>query len=72
MTKQQFITIYREKVSSLPWAIDLEKLGRFMQSMENTLAGDSTWNHDGPSVVAAWREIGGKGKPTLKALRALV
>jgi hypothetical protein len=71
MTKQQFITTYKEKVSALPWAIDSEKLGRFMQSMENTLAGASTWNHDGPSTVAAWREMGGKGKPTLKALRAL-
>jgi hypothetical protein len=71
MTKQQFITIYREKVSALPWAIDSEKLECFMQSVENTLAGASTWNHDGPSTIVAWREIGGKGKPTLKALRAL-
>jgi hypothetical protein len=71
MTKEQFITIYREKVSALPWANDAEKLQRFMQSVENTIAGACTWNHDGPSTVAAWREIGGKGKPTLKALRAL-
>jgi hypothetical protein len=71
MTKEQFINIYREKMSALPWANNAEKLQRFMQSVENTLAGASTWNHDGPSTVAAWREIGGKGKPTLKALREL-
>lgn len=26
---------------------------------------------DTPSILAAWRTVGGKGKPTLKALRAL-
>ncbi len=72
MTKQQFITIYREKVSALPWAIDSEKLERFMQSASDTIENKTnSWNHDGPSTIVAWREIGGKGKPTLKALRAL-
>jgi hypothetical protein len=72
MTKKQFITIYREKVSALPWAIDSEKLERFMQSAFDTIENKAnSWNFNGPSSVAAWREIGGKGKLTLKALRAL-
>ena len=43
-----------------------------MLSVRATLRGPvATWNFDGPATVAAWRAIGGKGKPTLKALRAL-
>jgi hypothetical protein len=72
MTKEQFITIYREKVSALPWANDSEKLQRFIQSASDTIENKAnSWNFNGPSSVAAWREIGGKGNPTLKALRAL-
>ncbi|NBW23492.1 MAG: hypothetical protein EBR82_87680, partial [Caulobacteraceae bacterium] len=72
MTKQKFITIYREKVLALAPAIDSEILERFMQSVSDTIENKANnWKFNGPSSVAAWREIGGKGKLTLKALRAL-
>jgi hypothetical protein len=71
MNKSSFLSEYRKAVSALPWASNPDKLERFMESCRATLNGASTWNHDGESCVAAWRAIGGKGKPTLKALRAL-
>lgn len=73
MTKTQFIERYRAELSQrYTWAQDTDKLARFMASVETTLRGPAaTWNHDGEAVTAAWRAIGGKGKPALKALRAL-
>jgi hypothetical protein len=74
MTKEQFLTAYREQLkATYAWARDdAAKLERFMASVRNTIShGVSTWVHDGEAVTAAWRAIGGKGKPTLKALRAL-
>jgi hypothetical protein len=76
MTKTAFIAAYRAKLIDLyAWAQDATKLDRFMSSVASTigftLGGTAPWNHEGAAVTAAWREIGGKGKPTLKALRAL-
>lgn len=73
MTKTQFLNLYRgELVARYPWAQDAAKLARFMASVESSIAGQGkTWNHDGEAVTAAWRAMGGKGKPTFKALCAL-
>lgn len=73
MTQVQFIKAYREQLlATYPWAQDEAKLKRFMASVAFTISGDAkTWNHDGEAVTAAWRAIGGKGKPTMKALRNL-
>lgn len=73
MNKQNFYSAYRESlVRAYLWAQDDAKLERFMGSVKGTMEGGAkTWNHDGESVIEAWRSIGGKGKPTLKALRAL-
>lgn len=73
MTKEKFLNEYRANlISTHEWARDPDKLARFMASVENTITtAAATWTHDGAAVVAAWRAIGGKGKPTLKALRAL-
>lgn len=73
MNRQSFISTYRaELIARFPWAQDADKLQRFMASVETTISTSAaTWNHDGEAVTAAWRAIGGKGKPTLKALRAL-
>jgi hypothetical protein len=71
MTKSLFLRAYREKLSALPWASNPDKLERFLESCRATLEGASTWQYDGELSVKAWRAIGGKGKPTLKALRAL-
>ena len=68
-----FLAAYRRELQSLyPWARDEDKLANFLQSARTTLTTKaSVWNHDGPAVAAAWRAVGGKGTPTLKALRAL-
>ena len=73
MTKTKFLTLYRaELVARYSWASDTAKLDRFMQSVSDTIHGSvNTWNNDGEAVISAWKQIGGKGKPTYKALRAL-
>lgn len=72
MTREEFLAAYRAAlVDAYMWASDDAHLSRFMDSVQRTLNGASAWNHDGDAVVTAWRAIGGKGKPTLKALRAL-
>lgn len=71
-TKSDFLAAYeRELFLRYEWTKDEPKMLRFMASVKATLTGANTWAHDGEAVVLAWRAIGGKGKPTLKALRAL-
>jgi hypothetical protein len=72
MTRAAFLNSYGfQLMARYEWARNADKLSRFLESCAATLNGASSWNHDGPAVMAAWRTIGGKGKPTLKALRAL-
>jgi hypothetical protein len=73
MTKDKFMAAYRaELLAQYPWASNPEKLSRFMASVWTSITTNkATWNHDGDAVRAAWHTIGGKGKPTLKALCAL-
>lgn len=72
MTKDKFLLHYRDELEKrYPWAQDKARLDRFMQSVTDTLSGQNTWNHDGEAVTRAWHIIGGKGKPTKKALREL-
>lgn len=73
MNRAAFLTAYRTRLlTAYTWTSDTGKLERFLSSVTETLAGRATsWNHDGDCVTAAWRDIGGRGRPTLKALRAL-
>jgi hypothetical protein len=73
MTKAEFISAYRNAlVKRYDWAANDAKLDRFMDNVSDTIhTPQSAWNHDGEAVTEAWRSIGGKGKPTLKALRGL-
>ena len=72
MTKKAFLDSYGfHLMARYEWARNADKLSRLLESCAMTLNGASAWNHDGPAVAAAWRTIGGKGKPTLKALRGL-
>ena len=73
MTRAAFLAAYRRGlVAWAPWAQDTGKLDRFMESVAETISTTrKTWIHDGPTTINAWRAIGGKGRPTLKALRAL-
>lgn len=74
MSKEDYIEAYAKMVKAeCPWAADEERFTNFMAGMRLTVEGRGTvWIHDGPVAVAAWKSLGGKGKPTLKALRALV
>lgn len=72
MTKAAFTEHYRSQLlARYEWARDAEKLERFMSSVTATLNGANSWNHDGEAVTAAWRGIGGKGKPSKIALQSL-
>lgn len=74
VTRADWLAAYRaELIARYDWATaPSARLARFLTSVEQTLAGEATtWNHDGVAVTAAWRALGGKGTPTLKALRAL-
>lgn len=73
MTKEKFLTAYRDTIlQSYDWAKDTAKLDRFMESVKQSITTKrSTWTCEGSAVSIAWRQIGGKGKVTLKALRAL-
>jgi hypothetical protein len=43
-----------------------------MGGVRDTITGvGNNWCKDGDAADAAWKAIGGKGKPTYKALRAL-
>jgi hypothetical protein len=73
MTKNRFLYAYRITLQeAYPWAMDAAKLNRYMDSVASTIGdGANTWNASGEAMQAAWKEIGMKGKATLKALRAL-
>ena len=71
-TKLDFLDAYDTELRErYVWAMDVIILHAFLYSTLRTLIGDNTWNFKGPAVTAAWRSIGGKGTPTLKALRSL-
>lgn len=72
-TKQQFLCAYRNHIiASYAWASDEAKLNRFLESVEATIkTTQAPWDFHGAAVKKAWHNIGGKGSPTLKALRAL-
>jgi hypothetical protein len=73
MTKMDLLATYEAiLIAECPWALDEAKLHKFMRSVELTITTEAaTWNHTTPLVAKAWRALGGKGKPTLKAMRAL-
>jgi hypothetical protein len=71
-TKQGFIDAYRARLlATYTWTSNAAKFERYMASVQETLNGANGWNHRGEAVTAAWRDIGFKGQPTLKGLRAL-
>ena len=73
-TKTNFIAALRsELIKRYDWTKNEARLNHFMEGVKDTIysRGDSRWNKDGEASEAAWKAIGGKGKPTYKALRAL-
>ena len=71
--RAEFLRRYEEELKArFAWAQDMDELSRFMASVEVTVSGEgTTWVHYGDAATAAWKAMGNKGKPTLKALRAL-
>ena len=80
-TKKTFIEAYRAALlvrygpnTANDWAADPIKLDRFMSTCAETLNGTSClWSCVPTSKVqkAAWAAIGGQGRLSLQALRAL-
>ena len=72
MNRAAWLTAYVEQLRArYAWAAEPERMERYLASVTATLNGATSWNHAGEAGQAAWRAIGGKGKLTLKALRAL-
>jgi hypothetical protein len=75
MTREAFLQAYRSALlDRYDWAHDAPNLDRFMASCEEVLAGNRDtrgWDYQHDACKAAWKAIGGKGRVTLKALRAL-
>lgn len=76
MTKEKFLSTYETEIKArYSWAADEERLRKFMQTARNTIMGingrTSLWSAEGEAVTAAWKAIGGKGKPSLVHIRKL-
>ncbi len=73
MTKAAFIeTAIAEAKARYPWASDVDRLAKYQAALDAACTGGAgRVALDGPAVIAAWQAIGGKGKPTYKALEAL-
>jgi hypothetical protein len=79
MTKTQLIADYRAAIldlasrdADMAWVYEGSRLQRFMSSVETTIRTErATWNHNSNILAHVWRAGGLKGKPTLKAMRAL-
>jgi len=73
-TKTEFLDTYRLILPTMyPWAHNREKLDKYMSNVSDTIRDENikTWNASGDMLRRAWKEIGMKGTPTLKGLRAL-
>ena len=72
MTRMSFIEQYTASLCRVyPWATDKVKLFKYLRSVVDTLDGGNSWACDGACIQTAWQAIGGQGKVSLKALRAL-
>jgi hypothetical protein len=75
MTKVEYYDALRcELETRYAWAQDDEAtLARYMTVVRESLEESAApgYQYDGEASKAAWRAVGGKGVPTLKALRAL-
>lgn len=75
MTKQDYFEALESELRTrFAWAQDDEvKLARYMAAAREKVLCDSgpSYQYDGAASKAAWQSIGGKGTPTLTALRAL-
>ena len=71
--QERYIAIYIDEVSRLyPWAQDEAKLAKARNTIAQAIADKrNEWQIDGQAGLAAWRALGGKGKPTFKAIHSL-
>lgn len=71
--KQEYLAALREELKRYPWAADEQRLNRYVDRAREALEPVSPlgFEWDGAASVAAWRAIGGKGKPKLHELRDL-
>ena len=71
--QERYIAIYIDEVQKrYPWAQDESKLAKARAHITQAIAAKrNEWQIDGEAGVAAFRALGGKGKPTFKAIFAL-
>lgn len=69
MSKKVFMDTLKAEVSKYAWARDERKLEMFMQQAASDIRSVSL---TGPAMLAAFRAAGGKGKPTYKAVDAIL
>lgn len=69
-----FIEAYEKALQArYEWARDPLKLSTYMRSVGRTMKGtDLSWNVEGEALVVTCKQLGIKGKPSLKKLRAFV
>lgn len=74
MNKKAYFAELEKGLAAYPWAQDPAKLERYMKVARECLEPEGSgisFEIKGVAAMAAWRAIGGKGKPSYKALRAL-
>jgi hypothetical protein len=72
LTKKTLRAAYIDRVkTTYPWASDEQKLANFCTTLDRTFAGSTELSIYGFQFTECWRDLGGKGKPTYKALHAL-
>jgi len=72
-TKAAFLAEYEKRIAlNQEWARDAGRLERAMEKVRATITTDrAPWMASGPTLIEVWKRMGFKGRPTLKALRAL-
>jgi len=77
-SRNEFLRAYEAQLKMVHgWANDKSQLTEFITQVEKVLNdwkcfSKHRWNYTAKTVYAAWRGIGGKGRPTLTQLRALL
>ena len=69
--RERFLGVMLCELSKYPWAVDKDRLDRTMILAEGTMNGDRKCLIDSAYWLAAWKAVGGKGKPTYKAIHAM-
>ena len=73
MTQSEFIALYQTKLvnSGMAWTQNPESMKNWRKQIRAMFNGGKAFGIDGQLFIETWRELGGKGTPTYKALHAM-